>query len=70
VVVGVLALLGDKPAKAAAAVGEVWVAYPLSGAPYRWAALGGWIVLALAGLAVQLRGKAKKAAKAKKKAKG
>jgi hypothetical protein len=67
VVVGVLALVGDKPAKAAASTGEVWVAYPLSGAPYRWAALGGWLVLALAGLSVQLRGKARKAAKAKKK---
>jgi hypothetical protein len=67
VVVGVLALLGDKPARAAASAGEVWVAYPLSGAPYRWAALGGWIVLGLAGLAVQLRGKAKKVAKTKKK---
>jgi hypothetical protein len=67
VVVGVLALLGDRPARAAATAGDVWVAYPLSGAPYRWAALGGWIALSLAGLALQLRGKAKKAGKTKKK---
>jgi hypothetical protein len=62
-VVGGLALVGDAPAKAAAAAaaaGDVWIAYPLSGAPYRWAALGVWLVLSLAGLAVQLKAKAKK----------
>jgi hypothetical protein len=68
VVVGVLALLGSAPAKAAAATGSVWVAYPLSGAPYRWAALAGWLALSIGGLAVQMRGKAKKVkAKTKKK---
>jgi hypothetical protein len=67
-VIGGLALVGDTPARAAAAAGDVWIAYPLSGAPYRWAAFGAWLLLSLAGLAVQLRGKVKKVnAKAKKK---
>ena len=47
------------PAKAAAAASDVWIAYPLSGAPYRWAALGVWLLLSIAGLTVQLKGKAK-----------
>jgi hypothetical protein len=59
-VVGVLAVLGDRSARAAAAANDVWVAYPLSAGPHRYAALGGWLVLSIAGLAVQLRGKAKK----------
>jgi hypothetical protein len=59
-VVGGLALVGNTPVKAAVAAGDVWIAYPLSGAPYRWAALGLWLLLSIAGLTVQLQGKAKK----------
>lgn len=68
-VVGVLALVGDRVAQAAAAANDVWVAYPLSPGPNRWTAFGGWLVLSVAGLVVQLRGKPKKAAKAVRKKK-
>jgi Domain of unknown function (DUF4203) len=53
--VGVLALMGDAAAKAAAAANNVWVVYPLDPAPgRRWLPLV-WLVLGLAGMFVQLR---------------
>lgn len=53
-IVGVMALLGDRTALAAAAAGDVWVAYPLNPAPDQgWVPLA-WIVLGLIGTAVQL----------------
>src|SRR5688500_732972 len=45
-VVGVLAMMGDKSAMTAAAAGDIWVAYPMNPAPgqpwvpYAWVALG------------------------------
>ncbi len=53
-IVGIMALLGDRTALAAAAAGDVWVAYPLDPAPDQaWLPLA-WIVLGLIGTAVQL----------------
>ena len=69
-IVGALALLGDRSARAAAAANDVWVAYPLSAAPHRLAAFAAWLVLGVVGMAVQLRGKATKTkTKTKKKSK-
>jgi hypothetical protein len=54
ILVGALALLGDKRAMAAAATGDVWVVYPLDPAPgQRWV-LYAWVLLGLIGTAVQL----------------
>lgn len=68
--VGVLLVIGNKTAQAAAAKGEVWLAYPLNPAPdERWVPLA-WIGLAIAGMVAQFRmkgGKPKgRAARAKK----
>ena len=53
-IVGAMALIGDKKAAAAAAAGDVWVAYPLDPAPgQRWVRIA-WILLGLIGVAVQL----------------
>jgi hypothetical protein len=53
-IVGAMALVGDRSALAAAASGDVWVAYPLDPAPgRRWVPIA-WIVLGLIGTAVQL----------------
>jgi hypothetical protein len=53
-IVGTMALIGDRRAVAAAASGDVWVLYPLDPAPgRRWVPIV-WIVLALIGTAVQL----------------
>jgi len=53
-IVGAMALIGDKRALEAAASGDVWVAYPLNPAPgQRWVPVA-WIVLGLIGTAVQL----------------
>lgn len=52
--VGAMAALGDPAAMAAAAAGNVWVAYPLDPAPGQvWVPIV-WVVLGLAGTAVQL----------------
>ena len=52
-IVGAAALFGDRTALAAAAVNDVWVAYPLNPAPGRgWVKLA-WIVLGLIGATVQ-----------------
>jgi hypothetical protein len=53
-IVGAMALVGDRAALAAAAAGDVWVAYPLDPAPgRRWVPIA-WIVLSLIGTGVQL----------------
>ena len=53
-IVGVMALLGDKLAQTAATASNVWVAYPLDPAPgQRWVQVA-WVVLSLAGMSVQL----------------
>jgi hypothetical protein len=54
IVVGALALAGDRGASAAAAAGHVWVVYPLDPAPGRGWVPVAWIVLGLAGVAAQL----------------
>jgi hypothetical protein len=54
ILVGAMALLGDKRALAAAATGDVWVVYPLDPAPgQRWV-LYAWVLIGLVGTAVQL----------------
>ena len=53
-IVGAMALVGDRAAMAAAAGGDVWVVYPLEPAPGQgWVPIA-WIVLSLIGLGVQL----------------
>lgn len=53
-IVGALAVIGDRKAMEAAAGGNVWVLYPLDPAPgQRWVRVA-WIVLGLVGTAVQL----------------
>ena len=53
-IVGAMALIGDRTAMAAAAAADVWVAYPLDPAPgQRWIPLA-WIILGLAGVGVQM----------------
>jgi len=53
-IVGVMALFGDKAAQSAATASNVWVAYPLDPAPgQRWVQVV-WVVLSLVGMAVQL----------------
>jgi len=52
--VGAMALMGDRAAMAAAAAADVWVAYPLDPAPgQRWIPIA-WIVLGAIGAWVQL----------------
>jgi hypothetical protein len=54
ILVGTLAMLGDKKAMAAAATADVWVVYPLNPAPgQRWI-LWAWLLLGAVGMAVQL----------------
>lgn len=53
-IVGVLALMGDRTAIDAAAAGDVWVAYPMNPAPgQRWVPLV-WIGVGLVGTIVQM----------------
>ncbi|MSO30711.1 MAG: TMEM198/TM7SF3 family protein [Acidobacteria bacterium] len=53
-IVGAMALVGDRTALAAAAAGDVWVAYPLNPAPGRtWVKIA-WVVLSLIGVGVQM----------------
>lgn len=53
-IVGAMALVGDRTALKAATSGDVWVAYPLNPAPgQRWVPIV-WIVLSLIGAGVQL----------------
>jgi hypothetical protein len=53
-IVGAMAIAGNRTALAAAAAGDVWVAYPMDPAPGQWWVPVAWIVLGLAGTAVQL----------------
>src|SRR5215212_8431181 len=53
-IVGAMALFGDRAALAAAAANDVWVAYPLNPAPGRGWVPVAWIVLGLVGTTVQL----------------
>jgi len=53
-IVGALAALGDRTALAAAASGDVWVAYPMNPAPgQRWVPFA-WLALGAIGTGVQL----------------
>jgi hypothetical protein len=53
-IVGAMALIGNRTALAAAASGNVWVAYPLDPAPgQRWVPVA-WVVLGLIGVGVQM----------------
>ena len=53
-IVGAMALVGDRAAMSAAAAGDVWVAYPLNPAPgQQWVPIV-WIVLGAIGTGVQL----------------
>jgi len=53
-IVGAMALVGNRTALKAATSGDVWVAYPLNPAPgQRWVLLV-WLVLSLIGAAVQV----------------
>lgn len=54
IIVGALALMGDRTALNAAAAGDIWVAYPMTPAPgQRWVPYA-WIALGLAGTLVQM----------------
>jgi hypothetical protein len=54
IVVGVLAMLGDKTAMNAAAAGDIWVAYPMNPAPGQLWVPYAWIALGLLGTLVQM----------------
>ncbi len=51
-IVGGLAILGDRSAERAAASGNVWILYPFTPGSGRWIVVL-WVVLSLMGLAVQ-----------------
>jgi len=53
-IVGAMALVGNRAALRAAATGDVWVAYPLDPAPGQQWVVVVWIVLSLIGAGVQL----------------
>lgn len=54
IIVGAMALVGNRTGMAAAASRDVWVMYPLDPAPdQRWVSIA-WIVLGLTGVAVQM----------------
>ena len=53
-IVGAMALIGDRKAMAAAATGDVWVAYPINPAPGQsWVPIA-WLLLGLIGVGVQM----------------
>jgi Domain of unknown function (DUF4203) len=52
-IVGAMALVGDRAALRAAATGDVWVAYPLDPAPGQQWVVVVWVVLSLIGVGVQ-----------------
>ena len=52
-IVGVVALLGDRDALHATSAGDVWVFYPLDPLPDRWWYTVLWVALAVVGMAVQ-----------------
>ena len=53
-IVGTMALLGNRAAKAAAAGGNVWVMYPLNPAPGQGWLPYAWVILGVIGAATQL----------------
>jgi hypothetical protein len=54
IIVGALAIAGDRVASRAATTGDVWILYPLSPTPSRpWVPFA-WIAVALLGMAVQI----------------
>jgi hypothetical protein len=53
-IVGVMALLGNRTAMAAAASGNVWVIYPLNPAPGQGWLPYAWVILGIIGTATQL----------------
>ncbi|HYU77565.1 MAG TPA: DUF4203 domain-containing protein [Vicinamibacterales bacterium] len=54
IIVGALALMGDKTALNAAAAGDIWVAYPMTPAPgQRWVPYV-WVALGLIGTVMQM----------------
>ena len=54
IIVGALAIMGDRIAAKAASAGDVWVAYPMNPAPgQRWVFFA-WIGLGLVGTLVQM----------------
>jgi hypothetical protein len=52
-IVGAVALMGDRDAMRAASAGDVWVFYPLDPLPDRWWYTVLWVALAVVGAAVQ-----------------
>ena len=62
-IIGGLALLGDSKALVAASAGDVWVLYPWQPAQGDWWVWGFWVLLALAGIIVQLATTTKTAAR-------
>jgi hypothetical protein len=58
-IVGASALMGDRAAKVAAATKDVWVFYPMNLEPGRRWLLAVWLLVAIAGVIVQARRKAK-----------
>jgi len=59
VIVGGLAIAGDRAAARAAEKANVWIAYPLNPAPGEHWVTAAWILLGIAGLVTQLRVTAK-----------
>ncbi len=62
IIVGTLALLGNKAAMQAANEGSVWLVYPLDPAPGQWKVWVLWFALAIVGAVTQvfIKGKGKK----------
>ena len=54
IIVGAMALVGDRAALVTAALGDVWVAYPLDPAPGRTWVPFAWVALSLIGVGVQM----------------
>lgn len=54
IIVGALAVMGDKTAMTAAAAGDIWVAYPMNPAPGQPWVPYAWIALGLFGTVVQM----------------
>ena len=66
-IVGAVALLGDRDALRAASAGDVWVFYPLDPLPDRWWYTVLWVALSVVGAAVQLTTTGRSGAKRKAK---
>jgi hypothetical protein len=65
-IVGVVALMGDRDALRAASAGDVWVFYPLDPIPDRWWYPVIWVALSVVGVVVQLATTGKGAGKKKR----